>query len=104
MSAALDGIVKSAGASVGVVVESYRLISIECTTAPSGGAGDDWFVYRIAQGKNMTTGYRRGNRGDVGAEVERIVNALNVRLLVKGQRYRSAGRPPKAAPRHKDLG
>ena len=92
----------SANASAAVVVENYRLISIECTTAPSGGAGSDWFVYRIAQGKNMATGYRRGNRGDVGAEVERIVNALNVRLLVKGQRYRSAGRPPKPPPRHND--
>ena len=94
----------SANASAAVVVENYRLISIESTTAPSGGVGGDWFVYRIAQGKNTATGYRRGSRGDVDAEVERIVNALNVRLLVKGQRYRSAGRPPKAAPRHKDLG
>ena len=94
----------SASAIPAAVVESYRLIAIECTPAPSGSAGDDWFVYRIAQGKNIATGYRCGSRGDVGAEVERIVNALNVRLLVKGQRYRSAGRPPKAAPRHKDLG
>ena len=94
----------SASASVGVLVGSYRLISIERTTAPSGGAGGNWFVYRIAQGKNMATGYRRGSRGDVDAEVERIVNALNVRLLAKGQRYRSAGRPPKPPPRQKDLG
>jgi hypothetical protein len=93
----------SASVAVGVVVESYRLISIERTTAPSDGAGGDWFVYRIAQGKNLATGYRRGNRGEVGAEVERIVNALNVRLLVKGQRYRSAGRPPKPPPRDKEL-
>lgn len=79
------------------------MISIERTTAPSGGAGGNWFVYRIAQGKNMATGYRRGSRGDVDAEVERIVNALNVRLLAKGQRYRSAGRPPKPPLRQKDL-
>jgi len=94
----------SGSVSAAVVVENYRLISIESTTAPSGVAGDDWFVYRIAQGKNVTTGYRRGNRGDVGAEIERIVNALNVRLLVKGQRYRSAGRPPKPPPGRTDLG
>ena len=61
--------------SAAVVVENYRLISIESTTAPSGSAGDDWFVYRIAQGKNVTTGYRCGNRGDVDAEIERIVNS-----------------------------
>ena len=91
--------VKGDSATPGVVVESYRVISIERTTAPSVDAGDDWFMYRIAQGKNTATGYRRGNREDVGTEVERIVNALNMRLLVKGHRYRSAGRPPKPPPR-----
>ena len=89
----------SASTNLGAVVESYRVISIERTTAPSVGAGDDWFMYRIAQGKNTATGYRRGTREDVGAEVERIVSALNLRLLVKGHRYRSAGRPPKPPPR-----
>jgi hypothetical protein len=87
-----------------VVVESYRLISIDPTAAPNGSAGEDWLVYRIAQGKNIVTGYRRGSRQNATAEVERIVNALNERLLVNGRPYRSAGRPPKKTPpRHKDL-
>lgn len=96
---------KSIDASADVVVESYRLISIDRTATPRGGTGDDWLVYRIAQGKNVVTGYRRGSRGDVSAEVERIVDALNVRLLVKGRPYRSARRPPTPPPppRHKDL-
>ena len=85
------------------VVESYRLISVDSTAAPSGGADGDWLVYRIAQGKNIATGYRRGSRQSVSAEAERIVEGLNERLLVKGRPYRSAGRPPKPQARHKDI-
>lgn len=85
------------------MVEGYRLVSIDPAAAPAGEASDDWLVYRIVQGKNMITGYRRGTRHSVQAEVERIVIALNDRLLVRGQPYRSAGRPPKAAARHDDL-
>lgn len=83
-------------------VESYRLISIDRTAAPRGAAGGDWLVYRIAQGTNVVTGYRRGSHQDVAAEVERIVNAFNVRLLVKGRRYRSV-RPPAPPPRRKEV-
>jgi hypothetical protein len=79
--------------------EAYRLISINPTPAPSGNAGRDWLMYRIAQGRNMITGYRRGERDVVTADVERIVIALNER---RGkQRGRETGRPgrrPAAAP------
>jgi hypothetical protein len=95
---------RTKGASSGdVIVESYRLLSIDPTAAPSGDANDDWLMYRIAQGKSVVTGYRRGSRSSVSAEVERIVIALNERLLVKGRPYRSAGRPKKTPPVHKDL-
>jgi len=78
------------------VVENFRLVSIDPTRAPTGSTGDDWLLYRIAQGgSNMVTGYRRGSHSNVSAEVERIITALNERLLSKGRRYRSAGRPPK---------
>src|ERR1043165_3521793 len=79
----------------GAVVESYRLVSIDPTLAPSGSTGDDWLLYRIARGSNMVTGYRRGSHSNVSAEVERILTALNERLLPKGRPYRPAGRPPK---------
>jgi hypothetical protein len=59
--------------------ESYRLLSIESVHAPEGCAGRDWFVYRIAQGANEITGYRRGERAAVSAEVETIVAGLNGR-------------------------
>ncbi len=81
----------------------FQLVSINPTAAPNGGAGDDWLVYRISQGLNLVTGYRCGSRAHVVAEVERILIALNERLLVRGRPYRSAGRPPKPPPRHKEL-
>jgi hypothetical protein len=59
--------------------ESYRLLSVESVRAPEGCAGRDWFVYRIAQGANEITGYRRGERAAVSAEVETIVAGLNGR-------------------------
>ena len=83
------------GVSAGGGAASYCLISIDPTSAPPGNTGDDWLVYRLAQGHNVVTGYRRGSRVNVTAEVERIIDAFNERLLLKGRRYRSAGPPPK---------
>ena len=59
--------------------ESYRLVSVQPTPAPSGNVGRDWLMYRISQGQNVITGYRRGDRAGVTAEVEKIVVALNER-------------------------
>jgi hypothetical protein len=59
--------------------ERYRLVSIEAVRAPEGCAGGDWFVYRIAQGINAITGYRRGSSERVNTEVETIVAGLNGR-------------------------
>ena len=70
------------------MVERYRLISVDSTAAPNGDPDGDWLVYRIAQGKNIITGFRRGSRQSVGAEAERIVDGLNERLLVKRPPYR----------------
>jgi hypothetical protein len=61
--------------------QCYRLVSIDAVSAPKGCAGRDWFVYRILQGDNAITGYRRGDRTAVGAEVETIVSALNGRRM-----------------------
>jgi hypothetical protein len=80
-----------------LIVEGYRVISIDATSAPAGDAGNDWLVYRIGQGNNVVIGYRRGSRETVTAEVERIVDSFNERLLPRGRPYRSAGRPAKRA-------
>jgi hypothetical protein len=66
---------------------AFRLIAILPGSAPEGHAGRDWFVYRIAQGANVITGYRRGDLPAVTAEVERIVVGLNERLM------KTKGRP-----------
>jgi hypothetical protein len=78
--------------------ERYRLVSIEAAGAPPGCAGRDWFVYRILQGANAITGYRQGNRAQVAAEVETILNGLNGRRRWSSNKPlsrsgRGAGRP-----------
>ncbi len=88
---------------------TYRLVSIESTSAPAPGVGDDWLVYRIARGASVVTGYRRGTRASVTFDVERIVEAFNERLTVRPRRVNirlgKARRPPQpSAPvRAKDL-
>ena len=57
----------------------YRLISINAAHAPDGCYGEDWFVYRIAQGENDITGYRCGSLERVSADVQSLVTSLNGR-------------------------
>jgi len=85
--------------------ESYRLISIDAVRAPEGCPGSDWHIYRIIQGDNGITGYRRGDLARVTAEVETIVTGLNGRrewtktkALSKHQR-RAAAAARRAAAR-----
>lgn len=79
--------------------EDFRLVSIKATQAPSGCAGRDWFVYRIAQGPNIITGYRRGDLATASADVETIVTALNGRRRsTKPKPGRKPGRRPADAP------
>jgi hypothetical protein len=79
--------------------EVYRLVSIERGSAPAPGVGDDWLVYRIARGANVLTGYRRGTRASVTFDVERIVEAINQRLLVRPRRVHiQLGRSSQPAP------
>jgi hypothetical protein len=74
---------KAAGAtSSEVAAEAYRLISIDHASAPDDSGGNDWLVYRIAQGSRVITGYRRGPVGVVTADVRNIVDALNARCMV----------------------
>ncbi len=77
--------------------EPFRLLSIHPTSAPAGSVGRDWLMYRIAQGPNMITGYRRGDRSTVTADVEKIVIALNERRGRHGSRELRPGRRPAAA-------
>ena len=90
------------------VLDVYRLVSIESSSAPARGVGDNWLVYRIARGANVVTGYRRGTRESVTVDVERIVEALNERLFVRPRRVHiqlGKAAPPKsrALARDEDL-
>jgi hypothetical protein len=84
--------------------ESFRLISISSAPAPSGFQGRDWLVYRIAQGKNIITGYRRGDLKTASAEVDAIVISLNLRRggSTKTKPGRKPGSGAAAAAQPKD--
>jgi hypothetical protein len=73
--------------------EAFRLVSITSVRAPSGCEGRDWLLYRIAQGANIITGYRRGDLKTANAEVEQIVISLNERRRASNAK---AGRKPGA--------
>jgi hypothetical protein len=61
--------------------EAYRLVTIRPVAAPEGCLGRDWLVYRIAQGTNVITGYRRGDVQTATADVEKIIVGLNERRV-----------------------
>ena len=65
----------------------YRVVTIEPTQPPDGCTGADWFIYRIARGRNEITGYRRGTRAAVKAQVDVLVDGLN------GRRHLSDSKP-----------
>ena len=76
---------------------AYRLLSIARTNAPSGSEGRDWVEYRIVQGMNIITGYRRGSVASVTEDVKKVVEGLNERRHVKRGRVdltpRAAAQP-----------
>ncbi|MGH8221344.1 MAG: hypothetical protein ACREQZ_00070 [Woeseiaceae bacterium] len=57
----------------------YELISLVQSAPPPGTEGVDWFCYRIRQGINCITGYRRGNVQAVEEAVNGLVSSLNER-------------------------
>jgi hypothetical protein len=78
--------------------EAFRLVGIQSTRPPEGCIGHDWLVYQIAQGKNVITGYRRGDLSSATAEVERIVIGLNERRVAGKNRPGPKPKPPAGAP------
>ena len=78
----------------------YQLISIDPVRAPADCVGGDWHIYRISQGENGITGYRRGDVASVRKDVETIVAALNERRqTVKGKEpSKSRSRAPVLLP------
>jgi hypothetical protein len=84
----------------GVRDERYRLISIAAVRAPEGCVGSDWHVYRIAQGENGITGYRRGDLAGVRAAVDTILIALNERRQWAASKSTAKSHRAAAAARH----
>jgi hypothetical protein len=73
--------------------EAFELVDIRPVRPPEGCAGRDWLVYQIAQGRNLITGYRRGEIGAATQDVQRIVVNLNERRVAGKNR---PGPKPKA--------
>jgi hypothetical protein len=76
---------------------AYRLLSVVRSNPPSGGEGRDWVEYRIVQGMNIITGYRRGSISSVTVDVKKVVEGLNERRHVRRGRVdltpRAAAQP-----------
>ena len=100
---ALPGETAVSNAGEDAVDDGFRLLSISAASTPSGCVARGWLVYRIAQGPNIITGYRRGDLQTVSADVAKIVTGLNERRLsTKGRTgpkpgHRAAAPPPPKA-------
>jgi hypothetical protein len=83
---------------------AFRLLSIERHAPPAGGDGKDWFSYKISQGQNMITGYRRGSLATVTDDVRKVVEGLNERRGVRRGRVDLKTRSPaRPAPRDESV-
>jgi len=63
--------------------EPFTLISVEKSAPPDGNQGTDWVHYRIAQGPNQISGYRRGSVASARKAAKEIVANLNERRSPK---------------------
>lgn len=76
----------------------YRVESIGRTNTPAGSEGT-WYEYVIAQGTNMITGMRCGNKSQVDDEIRDMVERLNERRIGKTRpRVKPAAQPAAARP------
>jgi len=67
--------------------QSYEIVSIKRTEAPSSAEGSNWYGYVIAfEGANTVYGCRQGSLKDVTSAVEEIVEQLNERYWKKRNR------------------
>jgi hypothetical protein len=78
--------------------DAYRLLSIDRTSPPTGSEGRDWMKYRITQGTNLITGYRRGSLATVTEDVKKVVDGLNERRMVRRGRVDLTPARPATAP------
>lgn len=75
----------------------FELVSIDEAKPPRGSEGSNWFRYKISQGENMITGYRRGSLRTVKREVNIIIVGLNERRSGKRKPPTSKSQPRKPA-------
>jgi hypothetical protein len=79
--------------------EPFQLVSVEKSDPPEGNQGTDWVHYRISQGPNEISGYRRGSLAAARKAAKEIVANLNERRSPKRGRVQltQTRRKPAAA-------
>ncbi|MHB8535025.1 MAG: hypothetical protein ACYDBW_06210 [Sulfuricaulis sp.] len=75
----------------------FKVASVEKTTAPDGGEGQDWYRYVLDSGRSTISGHRRGSRKDVHAYATQCAEQLNARGLTGQSIWSPRGRKPAAA-------
>jgi len=75
------------------LAESYTLVSVTKSDAPSGTSENDWHRYVIVQGCNEILGHRRGSAEAVRAAATTIVSQLNQRRSGKSAKVRTVLEP-----------
>ena len=76
-------------------IQTYEIVSIRRSEAPSGATGRDWHHYEIVQGSNTIHGYRRGTLNGVTTAVEEMIAQLNERQRGKRGRVNLTPSPRK---------
>jgi hypothetical protein len=78
--------------------EPFQLVSVERSDPPEGTQGTDWVQYKIEQGSNTISGYRRGTVAAARKAAKEIVASLNERRSPKRGRVQltQSRKPAKA--------
>lgn len=77
----------------------FTLVSVEKSDPPPGNQGNDWVQYKIEQGTNTISGYRRGSISAARKAAKEIVASLNERRSPKRGRVQltQTRKPAKAS-------
>jgi len=80
-----------------IMGQPYEVVSITRAETPEGGAGADWYDYKIALGSHTINGCRQGSLKNVTLAVDEIVVQMNERRFGKRGRVNLVPTPKKDA-------
>ena len=62
------------------LTDPYQVITVERSTSPRGGSGDEWCRYVVANKRSRIAGRRCGTPSQVRQHAEGFANDLNARV------------------------